>query len=99
MEEAEALRDSVTISCSGFSPSGEELTFFFWASSDLTEGRDLSLGEADGADAAELTTTLPVGEPLNIRVEACNSYDACAEVEVEGGVHSRMGEIDNDFIM
>ncbi len=88
----------VTISCSGFSPSGDELTYFFAVSTDDEGAAELALGEVDGGDGAELTAALPPGR-VAITIRACNAYDACAEVRADNVVESTVGDIDGDFVM
>ncbi len=54
--EVLALETEVTMSCAGFSSSGEPLDFYFSFSSGQTGGEELYLGEVEGDDEAELTT-------------------------------------------
>ncbi len=62
--EVLALETEVTVSCSGFSSSGEPLDFYFSFSSGQTGGEELYLGEVEGDDEAELTTRWVNNLPL-----------------------------------
>lgn len=91
------MNTSHTITCDGFSPSGEDLTYSFYYK--INDNERYFLVDTISADAPTVEDVLlPAGEDLVIEVDICNPYGACVYSKIEGTISPVIGIVGKEIV-